>query len=311
MTNDKTMKIGVGLKGELRLVVKHSDGSEHDTGWFPNLILDAGLDRLGVATPNIYTYCVVGTGTNAPANSDTSLQSFTATNASALTSSALNTGSANYYVEIVKQYTFTLGAINANIAEIGVGWASGGGSLFSRARILDGGGSPTTLTVTSSDQLIAFYKLSTRPTLTDVGGTLTLSSVGYAFNSRVCDVDNFGAGVAYDLGAQRWGPVSIGGGYAETRGTGATMGSITGVPSGGTPITTAVAATTAAYVTGNFYNDMTITLSPSIHNPTGGIKTLFISFDMSLRWQWEFTTQIPKDNTKEMVFGVRLSWARL
>lgn len=300
------------MKGEFRLEVRRNGLVVHDTGWFDNLILDQGLDRLtNTSPPNAIDFCQVGTSSTTPAVGQTALGGYVATNVSRVTVSDVNTGSPNYYVEQIREYTFTLGAINTNLAEIGVGWQSGSGGLFSRALIIDGAGSPTTLTVTSSEQLIAYYKISFRPRLTDAAGTLTLSSVGYAFNSRVASVGSFGGSASNNLFSQQWGPISTG--AFETRGTGASLGAITAGPSGGTAVsTTPTSSVLAAYTPGTFFRDTTITLAAGIHNPTGGIVTMAISFNMGLRWQWQFTpTAIPKDNTKQMVYGVRLAWARV
>lgn len=307
-----TVTAEVGMKGQFRLELRRAGKVVRDTGWFDNLILDAGLDRLSnTATPAAINFCQVGTGSTTPANGQTALTTYVATNASRTTVSDSNTGSPNYYVEQIRQYTFTLGAVVANLAEVGVGWQSATGGLFSRALILDGGGSPTTLTVTVNDQLVVYYKISFRPRLTDAAGTLTLSAVGYAYNSRLANAGSFGASASNDLFSVQWGVVSSG--NFELRGTGGILGAITSQPSGGTAVTTSLSSPSlAAYTSGNFYRDTTITLPAGTHNPTGGIVTMRIAFNMGLVWQWQFTpTAIPKDNTKQMVFGVRLSWARV
>jgi hypothetical protein len=63
----------VALSGEYRLVIKRN-GEEIDTGWFKNLILNQGLDQLGTDGNVLVGYARVGTGTTAPAVTDTVLQ---------------------------------------------------------------------------------------------------------------------------------------------------------------------------------------------------------------------------------------------
>ena len=75
------MNLHTSLQGEYRLVINRQDGSQQDTGWFPNLILNQGLDRLGLGTNPYYSiirYAHVGSGTTAPAATQTGLVTFVA-----------------------------------------------------------------------------------------------------------------------------------------------------------------------------------------------------------------------------------------
>lgn len=57
-------------------------------------------------------------------------------------------------------FTFSLGAISANISELGIDFLrTDTGIIHSRALVVDSGGKPTTITVTSSEQLILTYSL--------------------------------------------------------------------------------------------------------------------------------------------------------
>ena len=48
-----TSSLQAGVRGEYRLVVNTGQG-ERDTGWFDNLILDQGLDFLGMDVYPVY-----------------------------------------------------------------------------------------------------------------------------------------------------------------------------------------------------------------------------------------------------------------
>src|SRR5574340_1768735 len=71
------------VAGRLRVLVLDSAGNlKTDTGWFPNLITNTGLDTFGSAPanyPGSYyvgpNLCTVGTGNTTPAYTDTALVS--------------------------------------------------------------------------------------------------------------------------------------------------------------------------------------------------------------------------------------------
>lgn len=133
----------------------------------PNLVLDSGIaiataNALGITSDSLLTNCVVGTGATPPAVTDTGLVAQLAVSPSGVRQSgtySYNSGTDELSAVTVMQYAFTLGAVVGNISEIGIRPISQT-NLFSRALIVDGGGSPTTITVTASDQLIVNYTLT-------------------------------------------------------------------------------------------------------------------------------------------------------
>ena len=92
-------KPSIGMAGEYRFVVRdaRNGGVVRETDWFSNLILDAGLNRLGSGA--WYGYCHIGTGTTAPANGDTVLATLSATTNSLQSINLSNSGSPNYYTD--------------------------------------------------------------------------------------------------------------------------------------------------------------------------------------------------------------------
>ena len=133
------------LDGATRNVVR-----EHEA--FKNLVLDIGLDRMGSGN-TLFQFCRIGTGTAAATASDTDLQSQSASTSNEISTSSANAGAPNYESTTTTVFEFALGAVVGNMAEIGAGWlTSGANGLFSRARINDAGGSPTTITVLATDR---------------------------------------------------------------------------------------------------------------------------------------------------------------
>lgn len=294
------------LGGEYRFVMTRADGSVTYTGWFKNIITDLGLDQLGSQTVNPLAYCRIGTGTSTPDATQQALDAQVASTNTVTSSVATNDGSPNYTFSMTLGYVFAQGAVVGNMAEIGVGPSSSGNNLFSRARILDGVGSPTTITVTSLDQLTVYYRVRMVPPLSDVTGSVVISGITYNYTARVAGVTGFGSGGVFTEG--RFGKLDTIRTY-----TGG-LGAITGFPSGadGNSSGTRVQA---AYTPGSFYRDTTFTFAPSEGNATGGIKTWRISGENSdgnnMSFQYEFDTPIPKDNTKTLSITVRVSWSRV
>jgi hypothetical protein len=175
--------IKLGLRGIFLLQVKHADGTR-DFYKTKNLVVNQGLDAIGSGPPsNVNGNCIagiaVGTSNTAPAAGNTTLGAgigFT-TN---LTSSTLTFPStvAPYVVQNNYVFTFSVGGAVGNIAEIGALLASENatGRVFSRA-LIQVGGSPGTITLLSTDQLIVTYQLQTIMTA-DITGTLNVITDG-------------------------------------------------------------------------------------------------------------------------------------
>lgn len=180
-------EIRIGVEGYYRLLVgKPGCAPRVDTGWFRNLITDAGENQLG--TMNVLSNIHVGTGTNAPANGDTTLQTWLASHSTSVDSQTAQ-ASAPYYGSKVVKCRFDPGEATGNISELGV--ANGGTSvstLFSRARVLDGGGSPTTITVLADEYLDVYYELRYKPPTSDVAGSSTISGAVYDTVLRAANV---------------------------------------------------------------------------------------------------------------------------
>lgn len=231
------------LEGRYKVQVVRPDGSVRQEVEFDNLITNTGLDfianppsfpAVGGSGRNVFGYCYLGTGTTTPAYTDTKLGAFG-------TAQSIN-GQTSYtdtYVAgspTIWQYaitiTFSAGVATGTWSEIGVGPVGAatatteptGAYLFSHALIVDGVGSPTTISVLSSEQLVVVYTLQLYITNTDVTYTPflinTTSTSGTLRPSSINSVNS----VLPTTGVINQTTFSI---YS-----GATLGSITGVPTG-------------------------------------------------------------------------------
>lgn len=308
------MNITYGMRGEYKFLVKHEDGTQTETDWQKNLILDAGLDY--IATNNFWfslfcAYCAVGTSSTAPTVSQTDVIAKLATSTSATGVTQVNLGSPTYGDESTRSFTFNVGAVVGNVAEVSVGWGNGAGSKFSRALVVDGAGSPTTIPVTITDQLVVFYRLTVYPPVTDATGTVTLAAVTYNWTARL----SRGA-VFIDSNVNAIGlPVSANSWYFY--GTGSTLGAVTSSPSG-TQLLSTASVSLSTYTNGSFTRTFTYTWSPAAGNPTGGIVCAqYIQFangsnsNQYKAVQYSFSPAIPKDSTKTLQLAITVSWIRI
>lgn len=303
-----------GIAGEYRFVVTRPDGTQEDTGWFHNLILDQGLDRIGSAvSAPIFNYCRVGTGASTPVVTQVALDSQLAASAvNNQAASTTNDGSPLYRTTITYNFAFAQGAVVGNISEVGVGWSNVGNTLFSRALILDGNGQPVTITLVAIDQLTVYYRLRIAPPVTDATGTMMIGSTSYGYTSRIASAASF-ASIVFFL---TYGHDYIGGpglSASSAYAAGSTLGAITAANPTGTGCGAPNNATVQPYVNGTFYRDTIWNWSISTGNGTGGIQAILFALGPPynyIKFQVRFDTPIPKTSTNVLTLTNRFSWAR-
>jgi hypothetical protein len=300
----------VGLAGEYKLVVRSGNGVIlRETPWFPNIITNVGLNRWG--TGKIIDGAAIGTGTATPAATDTSLQAlsiFTTTPGPGNTNQTVQ-GSVPYYTAHTAVFRTPLGALNGNFSEVGVGWNSV--SLFSRALILDAGGNPTTITVLVTEQLDIVYRLRIYPPSADTSTSITIAGITYTVTGRASNVTSLSIGNGW--GAYVDFPVSLGNIFnsqnviqAVTNGA---IGAITGGPSG-TPAQVSTSGTDSnAYSNNSLTRTGTIFCDLNDGNTGSGIRSFGVGWSIG-RFQYDFGSLIPKDNTKTLTMNFSISWAR-
>lgn len=292
------------VSGEYRMVVRRIDGSiKQDTGWFENLILDSGLNRVGTGAAK--STCAIGTGTATPDAAQTSLASLSASTTNIISATQGAAASSPYYYFDTIQYRFALGDLNGNYSEVGIGW--GASTLFSRALIVDSGGSPTTISVLSSEQLDVIYRLRLYVPLSDWADTKVISGVSHTITGR--------AGLATgNLWGSNNGILNQSAGVQCCSSANAgfvwngSLGAITATPSGTSAA--GVTGTNATYSNNSYQRDGTYTFGLTNANLSGGIKSLNVESRGLGYSQYEFSPNIAKDSTKTLILNFRSSWAR-
>ena len=311
MTKNPQLKIG--LTGHFSIDIYNPETGEHREYEFDNLITNGGLERLGTAGSGfVVDYVQVGTGSTAPANTDSALANWLAGTrrisggGTGPTVTASYGGNPTYHTETTYTWEFDQGAAAGNLSEIGVGWASSG-SLFSRALIVDGSNNPTTITVQAIEFLTVTYKLRMYPPTADVTGTITLDGADYDYIIRP----------AY-AGGSTWASQGRRAYASHTTSNSAysytgDIGAMTAGPSG----TASALITTAAdaYSAGSHKRTIGFDAGINAWNLAGGIRSVAVYVigyggENQMGWQCQFDPKIPKDNTKELSLTFDVSWAR-
>lgn len=316
------ISIGIGMAGEFRLRVYRPDGQcRHDTGFFPNLITDLGLDQPGGVSPSLMAAISVGTGNTAPAVSDTTLVARVATSTvdegSSYTASVGTPGDPDWYTAYTFTRRFGAGAAAGNLAEIGVTASSSPWNCFSRALILDGGGSPTTLTVLSDEYLDASYRLRwyAGNVLSDVNDTISISGSGsHDIVLRRAEVDG---------GSNFWRPSFTWNAGTATSNTATayngSIGAIDARPSGtASPLTS---NSNATYTPGDWYRNYSCVWGLNDGNLAGGISAILCCAgtgrvspgsggSAAAAYQFSLDPVINKNDTQILTMNFRQTWAR-
>lgn len=304
------LDVRVGVRGEYRMRALKPDGEAvRDSGWMPNLITNYGMDLLGSSSSNVNTYCSVGEGNTVPAFTDTALVTYHQSQGAQFSDSESNGGSPDYENRLNKIWRFPTQVVNKNYAEVGVGVGTIGNNLFSRALIVDGGGSPTTFTVLIGEQLEVTYRLWVYPKVSDSSASVTISGTSYTFTYRGRSVASTG-----NLDAQYFG-FGWSNAYTFLNGYNGTISVNTGSgPSGSSSV--ADSHSVQAYTSGNYYRDVICTFSTVAGNVAGGISAMEAYFRTPsggslLPIQIGVSPTFAKDNTKTLSLTIRFSWARI
>lgn len=307
------IELTIGVKGfyKLEAIKLDEDGNEISrrtcADWFPNLITDQGLDYMGINSGYL-SYCAVGTGSTPPSFSDTTLVAPVAYTDTTQADSITIQPSSPYYVELIVTKRFSTGAAAGNLSEVGMGWDDAPNTLYSRALILDGLGSPTTITVLSDEVLDVTYRWRMYIPEVDVTGSTTIGGVSYDYTIRASNVTTLGSGGGTGAGWYQ----SISGTVFEISTNGGVnraytgnIGAITGQPAG--TFTNNSSVSNATYTPGNLYRDSTIRFN------LASSSSPFRSFTLvgrTTRFQIQFTPDIPKSGSNQFYITTRIAWTR-
>jgi len=246
----------VGLAGRFKLEVFRGSILIEETPWFDNLVTNEGLNYPGgyYGVSGGLNRCSVGSGSTAPAYTDTELDALLAVSVGAATvATGLNSDSRWYYVYRQNRYTFSVGAIVGTVAEVGMGYD---GALFSRSLIKDELGAPTTITLTSADQLFVTYEHRLYVDSQDAAISFDANGITQTGTKRIA---SWGSGGAYP-----WGVYTQPGYFQHTRlGTNrsviyygaSALGAVSGTPTGAISEASGTTGGDQTYVKDTFYRD--------------------------------------------------------
>ena len=268
---------------------KRLRGMAEEHGGSPNLITNTGLDLIG--TGNDIGACVVGTGSTAPANTDTALVAqvgTTNTLISAVTS--YNVGPPEYG-QRSSIYRFAAGVAAGNITEVGV---KSSASLYARALILDGVGAPTTIVVGATEALDVTYIQRIIPPAADATGSVVINSITYGWVARPSNVGSWMNCIS---------GIYVAGGLSLTGYTGA-IGARASSPGG---------STSGSAVVANAYTPGSKTRSYVGTFPIGSatFTSTAVALNAQAFWQFSFDSGgVPKLASQTLALTLFNSWDR-
>ena len=262
-------------------------GIAEENGGSPNLITNTGLDLIG--TGNDINTCVAGTGSTAPANTDTALVAQIASTTSPI-STVTSYNVSPEYGQRATTWRFAAGVATGNITELGMKYST---SLYARALVLDGVGAPTTFVVASGEALDVTYIQRIVPPAADASGSVVINSVTYGWVARPANVGswfNCISGVYVTSGASITA-------YAGSIGTRAAS-------PGGSAVGSSVVAN--AYSPGSKTRSYVGTL------PIGAaFTTTSAAMNAQTFWQFSFDSGgVPKLSTQTLALTLSNSWDR-
>ncbi|MES2704843.1 MAG: hypothetical protein V4649_19565 [Bacteroidota bacterium] len=294
--------------------MRNSEGHiTKETGWFENLITNNGLDLIITSPAPVFQIksfipgCYVGTGSAAPAFTDTTLQAYLAGAGQygADTDHITVTGPPLYWTR-TRHYRFGTGVAAGNLSEVGVG--SDFNNLFSRALIKDAFGVPTTITVLADEVLDVSYTLRVYPPVTDStfnmvvnGSNVSVTARGFALNGPGLVIDAIASNSPFRqppaLNAYHTG-TTLGNVYTGVGFNGVEYGG-----NGGQPDYTAQ----PPYISGTYYCEGICSFGLP---KAAGSNSLWILEWPQGRYQFKVATPIVKTGVQSMDISYRISWGR-
>lgn len=330
--NEQLIEISEGVSGYYKVekfLGPQEDGILLETLEFPNLILNSGLDYFcsnGLTVGQLFSRCSVGTNNTAPAAGQTLLLSPLGSVTGPSDLGGSNVSGVAPYVQRAWQYDFAVGAIVGNVAEIGVGPGTYNLTpLVSRALVLDGGGSPTVVSVLVTESLRVTYYLRNYIVTTDTSGIVTIGGINYNYTVRAA-AWNLAQLIASSYFPGHWNSTAgqVSASFVFYAGLNMTSYGVSGIGPVAAfstqtlstidlyPANTggAVGCGTngpVAYVAGQYYRENEITIGLTEANTlTGGIGSVVYGGLFGL-YQMSFTPKLPKTNLNAFALKFRIT----
>lgn len=305
------LKTNIDVQAHFKLVARTIDGKERNlTDWFPNLVLNSGLDRMSQGA--WFTAIAVGTGNSNPLTTQTGLDAFlasTTTITEANSSRQLNV--MPYHYSLVTVFRFAQGTAAGNLSEIAITW--GANNCWNRALIKDLNGNPTTITILPNEFLDVYTELRIYPKMTDtVSSVNLLDGKGAVISAHAVtirpnmnrDLPN-STSTRSGTSAVRLGD-AISARLFRVLGDNAQLNNITTSPSGTSIGTTNPASANDSYPTPR---SCALKVPLSITQFVGSHKIIDIGSRLG-DWKLEYNPPISKDNTQTLEYNFMMTWGR-
>lgn len=295
--------IPIGCKGEFNVILKNESGEiTFETGFQDNLILDNFFTTVRTSSLGNNDSIKVGTGTTPPLPTQTSLVSFLARTTNVTEANNFSTDGTTWQLRYTLTATFTLGAVVGQVSELGLYFgafeASDTSTVMTRALIKDGGGNPTTVTVTNQDQLIVIYRLTAQGSEADTTGSITLAGSNTT-HTWLCRRASFSS---MSLNKLLRGESGFSSGFPSTSSLGTVGTGITG-STGEVSVSCIVDLSVAKQVT------WTLSCNTTSGNASGGLA--YVAGFGAQHIKVQFTPPIPKDSTKTLSIIFRYTFDRI
>lgn len=296
------------FSGEARVVLYDENlNMQYDSGFFPNLIVDNGLNILGAGPNPLHHRTYIGTGSSPTTVGMTAMEIFLAESSTPGAAGTADLGTAPDYEYFEdKSHRFAAGVGTGTISEIGMGQSDDntGTDIFNRVVL----GVPV---VKAANQVLdVFFRLTVWPPVIDVLGVSTIEGVTYDTITRGRDYPawNGSGSPAYDFVAFN-GSVF---GYTAWPGD---IGIITSNPGGGQDDLSGGSLDSPTYVPGTFSRTVTAFAGLDSWNVTAGLIRSLGTDIKQFKWQTQFNavvggTAIPKAITEIMDFSWSVTWDR-
>jgi len=299
------------MRGEVRLVLMDSDGTvRQDTGWFPNLITNGGLVRMGV-NGNWASTILIGSSATAPSNSDTSLGGFLASAGVSYDDNQNIPVAPNYEMWVTFKARFNAGVGTGTIREVGFHPSdqTANTNISTHALV-----SPAV--VKGSTQVLdVFYRMYRYPYLTDRTGVVAIEGVNYNYIVRAGYLTDGGAIGSFQF-MNPCGQLAV----SSSVGANATYtGNIAGVTSGPTGLTGSPYHSTWVK-NSNSSGQATFTIGWGLDNSIGNVRSFYLreyGHNSSALRGWQVRigkvsddTALTKLNTEELYITFQVTWDR-
>ena len=295
------------ISGMYKYKLLDKDGKVKQSGQFKNLITDSGMDYLNQTGSFIIGWLSIGSGTNAPAFSDTQLQARITTSTQVNWSNSVKDNPPYGAVGTATYLLKNTSGNGWNVSEIGIGPETNGSQLFSRALVLDAAEQPTTITVLVGETLIVTYEYTYWLPVDDQVSSFIL---GGNKGGEEIQVTARPLGVkdpAYRTAATE--RMTFGGGLDQAQ-TAVSAGALVPVTAINLAHPYAYIAPSTGVAVSRGVTRHSFTFPISVGNFPTGVRTLSRQLGQSF-WQFEFNPPIMKTADDELTFTIEHVWGRL